>query len=348
MVPPLPTLSPELAALLRTAGIFLGAVALFFALRALLFRQLHRWSQRTHTAIDDVVVHAMSSPTLFWCVALALDTTVRTSTLTPDVRQVTSRALMVLLVLSITMTAANIAGGALTLLLRRQGDGSVSGLGQTVVRAIIVTLGFMVLLNALGVEIAPLITALGVGGLAVALALQDTLTNFFAGIHILLERPFHIGNFIELEDRRQGHVMDIGWRTTRIKTLQDDVVVVPNSKIAGSTIVNYHMPIPRSRVELEVGVSYDCDPERVRVILTDELRAAVAVESSILANPPPDALLVRFGASALEFRVRFYVDDISNQTRSLDVAHRRVFARLREEGIEIPFPTTTLHVRAPS
>jgi small-conductance mechanosensitive channel len=206
--------------------------------------------------------------------------------------------------------------------------------------------GGTVLLNALGVEIAPIITALGVGGLAVALALQDSLTNLFAGIHILLERPFHIGHYIQLEDKREGHVLDIGWRTTRIRTLDDDVIVVPNSKIAGSTIVNYHMPFPRSRVLLRVGVDYASDPRRVREVLVDELQKAARELDILLEDPAPQAYFRTMGDFALEFELRFYVRDIASEERARDEVNHRVFARLRAEGIQIPFPTRTLIVQS--
>ena len=177
-----------------------------------------------------------------WSLALALAVALGASPLAPEMRQIFTTAILALVILSMTLVGASVAGGAMTLALRRQGaDGKVPGLGQAVVKGVVVLIGGMVGLNVMGVEIAPLLTALGVGGLAVALALQDTLTNFFAGLHILLERPYHIGNFIRLDDGQEGLVLDIGWRTTRIRTLADDVIVVPNSRMAGSKIGRAHV-----------------------------------------------------------------------------------------------------------
>ncbi|MFZ5481703.1 MAG: mechanosensitive ion channel family protein [Myxococcota bacterium] len=345
MTLPFVGLDPGVVAVLRPLAVFLVVLVGAVVLRALLLRQLHRWAQHTSNEVDDLLLQAFRMPSLFWCVAVALIVTVRTATIADAYREVASRGLTVLVILSVTLVVANVAGGAVTMLLRRNGgDTNVPGLGQTVIKSAVVLLGGTVLLNALGVEIAPIITALGVGGLAVALALQDTLTNFFAGIHILLERPFHIGHYIQLEDKREGHVFDIGWRTTRIKTLDDDVVVVPNSKIAGSTILNFHMPFPRSRVSVVVGVDYASDPARVRDVLQDELDRAAREVPLLLQEPAPAVLFEEMGEFALRFGLRFWIKDIATQPRALDAVNHRVFARLRAEGIKIPFPTRTLHL----
>jgi small-conductance mechanosensitive channel len=341
----LPALDPssDIAALLIVMGIFLGGTLVLFAVRYFVFRRLRRWAASTTTHYDDLILSAVSTPSLFWCLAVPLDAALHVSGMDTAVREVVTRALTVVVILSMTIVAANVAGGLVTQLLKRQSpDGKVPGLGQAVIRAIVVLLGAMVVLNALGVEITPLITALGVGGLAVALALQDTLTNFFAGMHILLERPFHIGHFIQLEDGHEGHVLDIGWRTTRVRNLQDDVIVVPNSKIAGSTILNYHMPIPRSRVTLEVGVAYDSDPDKVRDVIVEEVKKATVDLEYLLDTPEPHALLLRFGEYSLQFEVRFFVTDIARKNAALDEMHRRILRRFRAEGIDIPYPVHTV------
>lgn len=339
-------LDPRALDTLRAVGVFVAATCFFLALRAVLLGQFHRWAARTSTTVDDLVLQAVRTPSLFWCVAGGVDVTLRVSPVSDEVRDVGGRALLVLVILSATLVAANVAGGLVTHVLRRQApDARVPGLGQAVIKSTILLIGGMIVLNAVGVQIAPLLTALGVGGLAVALALQDTLTNFFAGIHILLERPFHIGHFIKLEDGRDGHVIDIGWRTTRIRTVQDDVVVVPNSKIAGSTIVNFHMPIPRSRVDVPVGVAYGSDPEHVRRVLVEEALAMAGEGGPVLADPPPQALLRAFGDSSLDFQLRLFVDDVANGPPVVDRLLRRLFARFHAEGIEIPFPTRTVLVR---
>ncbi|MDP2311576.1 MAG: mechanosensitive ion channel family protein [Pseudomonadota bacterium] len=342
-LPSVPPLPPGIAATATVGGVFVVVLLGMLGARYLLVGRLKRWATATTTRVDDLVLAAIHTPSLFWAVAIALAVALRASPLDAELAQGASRAVQVILLVSMTLVTANIAGGVATQVLRGQSsDGQVTGLGQTIIKGVVIVLGGMVVLNALGVEIAPLLTALGVGGLAVALALQDSLTNFFAGIHILLERPYTIGNFIQMEGGKEGHVLDIGWRTTRIRTIQDDVIVVPNSKMAGSTILNYHMPIPRSQITLRVGVDYANDPEHVRAVLVDVVRTARPELDYLLELPPPEALLLRFGDFSLDFELRFTIDDIAKQPYALDELHRRVFARFREEGIAIPYPVRTV------
>lgn len=336
----LPALDPDVLFALRVGGTSLLALTFLLGIRSVLLRQLHRWASRTDNSLDDVVVHAIRTPSLFWAVAGAVDITVRVNVVSPDIQEIVSRALLVVVLLSATLVASNIGGGAITHVLRRQGpEGAVPGLAQVVVRTVVLMLGGMVVLNAMGVEIAPLLTALGVGGLALALALQETLSNFFAGLHILMERPFHIGHFIRLEDGREGHVLDIGWRTTRIRTLDDDVVIVPNSKIAGSTLVNCHMPIPRTRVRLRVVTAYGSDPDHVGRMLLEELAAGGSEWRHLLAEPAPRVLLMRFGDIGLEHELRFFIDDVAAEHNTVDYMNRRIYRRFRAEGLSFPFPT---------
>ena len=339
-------LSEETLLLLRTGGVLVAALTALLAVRFVLLRRLKAWAEGTATRVDDLVLAAIRTPSLFWSLALALAVALGASPLAPEMRQIFTTAILALVILSMTLVGASVAGGAMTLALRRQGaDGKVPGLGQAVVKGVVVLIGGMVGLNVMGVEIAPLLTALGVGGLAVALALQDTLTNFFAGLHILLERPYHIGNFIRLDDGQEGLVLDIGWRTTRIRTLADDVIVVPNSRMAGSTILNYHMPIRRSRVAIRVGVEYGSDAEKVRDVLVDVVRQAVPELDYLLAEPTPEALLLKLGDWSLDFELRFHITDIARQPHAIDQILRRILVRFRAEDIHIPFPVQTVHLR---
>src|SRR5256886_8765791 len=122
---------------------------------------------------------------------------------------------------------------------------AVRGLAQTIARVAIYVIGVLVPLSVLGVPVTPILPALGVGGLAVALALQDSLTNLFAGLHLLADKPIRVGDYVKIADAVEGYVVDIGWRSTRVRMLQNTVVVVPNKKVAESVITNYDLPEPQ-------------------------------------------------------------------------------------------------------
>ena len=141
---------------------------------------------------------------------------------------------------------------------------SVTSLLLAVVKAVVYVIGVLIMLNYLGISIAPLITALGVGGLAMALALQDTLSNLFAGMHIMAEQTIRVGDFIRLETGQEGYVEDISWRTTRIRMLPNNMVIVPNNKLSQSVITNYYLPEQKMVLQVPVSVSYASDPDHRR------------------------------------------------------------------------------------
>ena len=129
-------------------------------------------------------------------------------------------------------------------------------------------------MNELGVSITPILTALGVGGLAVALALQDTLSNFFAGFYIMMAGQIRVGDYVKLDSGEEGYVVDISWRSLTIRTLPNNIVVVPNSKVAQANVTNYSLPEKRMSLLIKVGVSYDSEPDQIERILVEEALAS--------------------------------------------------------------------------
>jgi len=206
--------------------------------------------------------------------------------------------------------------------------------------------GGLVLLGALGVQITPLLTALGVGGLAVALALQDTLGNLFAGLHLLADRPIRVGDYVKIGDSIEGFVVDVGWRSTRVRLLQNNVVIVPNSNVAKSTIINYDLPESRMALLIRVSVDYASDPDRVAAVLIDEATRAVGDVPNLLGDPPPRAQLIPgFGESGLEFTLVVQIVRFVEQFPVQDELRKRILRRFRAEGITIPYSTRVVHVR---
>jgi small-conductance mechanosensitive channel len=213
------------------------------------------------------------------------------------------------------------------------------------IRVVFAGLGITILLDNLGVSLKAVWTTLGVGSIAVALALQDTLSNFFAGVYLRLDRPVKLGDYIKLESSEEGRVEHVGWRSTRIKTIPNNVVVIPNSKLASAIVTNYSMPEEQMSLLLPVSVSYDDDPERVEAILLEEAKAAARDVQGLLADPAPYVrFMPGFGDSSLNFtlfcRVATYVDQYLVQHE----LRKRILARFRAEGIAMPFPQRDVHV----
>lgn len=321
--------------------------ALLFLVRGLAFRLLHRWAGRSQTSLDDLILASIRGPSLLWAVVLALFVGFQVSDLSPKHALVLGRALNVLLVLSVTAALANLTGRLFGAYVHKSSlPIPTTGLAYGLLQATIYLLGFLVCLGLLGISVAPLLTALGVGGLAVALALQDTLANLFAGIHVLLEKSVRVGDFIRLESGQEGYVTDITWRTTRIRMLPNNVVVIPNSKLAQSVVVNYHLPEPRMSLLIQVGVSYDADPDRVERMLVEEARKALGEIPGLLGEPEPFVRFIPgFGESSLDFTLVCQVEEFAAQYLVQHELRKRIFARFRAEGIEIPYPQRTVHLR---
>jgi small-conductance mechanosensitive channel len=251
-------------------------------------------------------------------------------------------------IFSVTITVSNV----LTTLVqgaseRRALGRPITGLGQSVVRVVVFIIGLLVLLGALGIEITPILTALGVGGLAVALALQDTLSNLFAGVHLLADKPIRVGDYVKVADSVEGHVVDIGWRSTRVRMLQNIVVTIPNKRVAESTITNYDMPESRMVLPIRVSVDYGADPDVVQRVLLEEAAQAMGHVPGLLAEPEPTARLIPgFGEYSLDFTLACHVKSFSDQFLVQHELRKRILRRLGAEGIRIPVQVRGAELRS--
>lgn len=230
-------------------------------------------------------------------------------------------------------------------LARTEGNEAMREPARLLARVLFVVVGIMIVLDNLGISLTALWTTLGVGSVAVALALQDTLSNFFSGIYLQLDRPVRLGDYVKLGSGEEGFVLQMGWRSTRIRTLPDNVVVIPNSKLATQVITNYSLPGPEMSLNIPISVGYDSDPDEIeRIVVEESTREATAIEG-LRQDPPPFVRFIPgFGESALNLtltcRVSSYVDQYIVQHE----LRKRIFARFRREGIQMPFPQRDVHL----
>jgi len=328
------------------AIILLTSVALMI-IRGLAFRLLHKCCDKTDYHLDDIILQALRTPSIYWCLVIGLYIGLAVSDIPPKYTVIIEKTIHIILILSISIALANLAGKIFTNYVQKSNlPIPTTGLVYGIMKGTILTVGVLIILSVLGISIAPLITALGVGGLAVALALQDTLANLFAGIHILLERSIKIGDFVRLESGLEGYVTDVTWRTTRIRLLPNNMVVIPNSKLAQSVVTNYYMPEKRMSLLIPIGVSYAEDPDHIEEVLLEIARKGAGEIPGLLADPEP---LVRFmpgfGESSLDFTLVCQVQEVTDQYPVQHELRKRIFRRFREEGIEIPFPHRTVYLR---
>ncbi|MDO9108576.1 MAG: mechanosensitive ion channel family protein, partial [Coriobacteriia bacterium] len=251
----------------------------------------------------------------------------------------------VVAILAVTAKLAILAGRIVRIVTSRQDNPlPSSSIFVNLARGTIWVIGLLILLAALQVSIAPLVTALGVGGLAIGLALQPTLENLFGGVQVLMSRQIDAGDFIRLESGEEGWVRDVTWRNTTIQMVSNDLVIVPNALIAKSRIMNFTSLDEQHIVIVPVGVAFDSDLEHV-----EHVTAAVAaatqreIEGAVIDWEPP-VRFYEFGDSAVRLRVVLRVERYDMRFPVLHAFIKRLHAAYAEENIEIPYPQTTVHM----
>lgn len=317
-----------------------------FLIRRFLVMRLKNLAAQTVNIYDDIVVDVLRRKTILWVGLIAGIIAAPSLPWRPTDLRWVEQILMAIFVLSLTLAAVR----AFTQVVDRYSEQSGTGVGGTTLiryvgSVIFYVAGAILILSLFDISVLPAITALGVGGLAVALAFQDTLANIFAGIHITLSRQLRMGDYIEIVGQaQQGFVYDIGWRTTTLRTLSNNLVIVPNKKMAESIMLNYNLPEATLAVELSVGVDYNIDPAWVEQVIIDEVKSAYGEVEGLL-DLEPAVRFVAFGDSALQINAYPQINSIEYKTPARHALMKRLYRRFREEGISIPYPIRTVYLR---
>ncbi|MBI3207906.1 MAG: mechanosensitive ion channel [Candidatus Solibacter usitatus] len=315
-------------------AVLLGLSLVFFlAARHLFLRSLAAASDGPDSAIATFR-SLFRVPTLLWCLAASIATAIAWVDLPGQGARFAGAGSITFLVISICVVTSTLIVRIGTFHAKRRGmTFGISGVSRALVHVFILLLGATILLRYFGIPIAPLLTALGVGGLAVALALRDTLANFFAGIHILVEAPVNVGNFIRLSSGEEGIVTDIGWRTTRVLTTSNNIVVIPNEKITSSILTNYALPDPQVVVEVNIAAAHDANFDLIRTIAIEE---AANIEGVLADFPPLVQLDPGITPTHLQCKLIVKLEDRLQQGAVQSIIRERLLKRFRKEGIPLP------------
>lgn len=323
---------------------FLLTVILGYIFRKILFKQLSRWSKKTKTDIDDIVITAIKGPFIIWCMMLGIYFALEISELPDSWTDIAGKILLVLGVISVTIVLSSIS----TKFIKNYSSKieaalPVTSLTQNLSRIIIFVIGILIILNSLGVSITPILATLGVGGLAVALALQDTLSNLFAGFHIIVARQVKIGDYVKLESGEEGYVTDITWRTTKIKMLPNNVVLVPNAKLTQAIITNYYLPDKEMAVLVNLGVHYNSDLKKVEKVTCEVAKGVMKEVSGGVSEFEPFIRYHTFGDFSVNFTVILRAKEFVDQYLIKHEFIKRLHERYRKEGIVIPYPIRAIN-----
>jgi small-conductance mechanosensitive channel len=323
------------------SGILAGVI-----IQWILIVLLRKAAAKTKWEGDDIILNALKGfiVVVFFSI-LGIYGAISVITVAPGISNLVKKILLATVILLVTWVITNIAAGFVQLYANKVRYVLPSStIFKNLTKAIILILGFLVILQTLGISITPMLTALGVGGLAVALALQDTLANLFAGLHIILSRQLHIGDYVKIESGETGYVADISWRNTTIRMLPNNTVVIPNAKLATSIVTNYYLPEQELAVLVQVGVAYDSDLIKVERVTIDVAKEIMQELPGAIAEFEPFIRYHTFGDFSINFTVIMRAKEFVDQYLLKHEFIKRLHKRYQEEGIEIPFPIRTVYM----
>lgn len=323
----------------------LGGAAIGWLLDRIVLGRLRRLARTSETPWDDVALRALSHIPAIWGGLIGARLALRSFDLDADTADPMAHGILALAVLSICVVAARM----MTSWIQHTTSGLMGGTRTAsilviIVRVVIFSVGALVVLHDLGISIAPMITALGVGGLAVALALQDTLSNLFAGLQLIASRQFNVGDYVKLDSGEEGYLSDITWRNTTIRALPNHLIVVPNAKLASAIVQNHQLPDPEVAVLVQVGVSYGSDLEQVEEVTVSTARKVLRRMQPRLKDFDPFIRYHTFAESSIGFSVILRAAEFTERFELTHEFIKALHRAYRAAGIVIPYPIRTLRM----
>ena len=308
-------------------------------LERVLVGRLRRLAQRTEWEGDDILLDAFHGLTKWAGVLLGVHLASYGGAFSVSAESWLQKGALCGGIFVATIFAARVSVGFVRLYTRSvEGVMPSTSIFHSLTKVAVYSLGGLIALQSLGISIAPILTALGVGGLATALALQPTLANLFSGIQILASRTINPGDFVRLDSGEEGHVADINWRTTTIRSLSSSLILVPNSRLANAVVTNHHYPDPEVAVGVTGSVAYGSDLEKVERIVSLVAESVQDSVSGAVEGFRPAARFTSFGESGINFSVGLRAREYTDQFLLRHEFLKRLEARFRSEGIEMPYP----------
>jgi len=327
--------------------IFAGVMIAGCIFSRLLNVYLPRATQKTKTQLDDIVLKAVKTPILLAFVLAGISIALSYVPAMPvELLQYLPTIFAILIILIVTMAVSRALRGILNYygVTRPSLKGMMPLLSKTF-NILVYFVAFILIMNALGINVTALVAGLGIAGVAVAFALQETLSQLFAGLYIMTDRPVRVGDYIELESGQKGYVVDIGWRSIKIRELPNNIIVIPNSKLAGAVVKNYYLPQPEMACLIDVGVSYDSDLEKVEKVTIEVAKNTMKRLGIDIPGFEPFIRYNKFGDFSINFTVILRVKEFVDKYLLVHEFVKDLHRRYQEEGIVIPFPIRTVYMK---
>lgn len=313
----------------------------------ILFPKLKKLIAQKHIPGTRIIFQALHKLTFIWFILAGISAAlVAAPNINSEFKIVIQQIITVIFLFSVTLVFARLTAGFVNLFIRKT-DGLSASLISNLAKAAVFVLGTLIILQTIGIQITPIVTTLGVGGIAVGLALQDTLANLFAGFYLIISKQVRTGDYVKLDAGHEGYVTDITWRNTTIKELSNNVVIVPNSKLASAIFTNYHLPAKEITLTMNVGVSYDSDLEQVERITVEVAKEVMREIAPGLIENEPYIRFHTFGEFSIDFTLYMRVSEYFDQRIGKHLFVKKLHKRYQEMGISIPFPIRDVYVQNP-
>ena len=355
MLPPLITQS-EWGGPLSAAIVFAVFLIASGVVNVILRVIIRRWANRTPGTLDEELLGVVRGPLVLFIaltglfIALLILTNLDSPRFAPitGYDDLVRRAWLVVVIAEVAYLIYHLLDAALTWYIQKVAVTTETELDDRLLPPLkrimplaVYSLGFLMALSVLNIPISPILAGLGIGGLAVALAVQPTLANFFAGTYVVTEGELNIGDYIELQGGPSGYVVEVGWRSTKIRSMHNNLVIIPNSQMANSIVTNYYSPEPAMNVLVYCGVSYDSDLEVVESVVREASQKLVT-ESEYAVDGEPWFGFEEFGDSNISFWVFVQATDRLGSFYLTSDLVKVIHSRLTAEGIEINYPVRKL------
>ncbi|MBI5892977.1 MAG: mechanosensitive ion channel [Deltaproteobacteria bacterium] len=307
-----------------------------------------RFTKHTETELDDKIIDAVKSPIYYIILLFGISLAISVLPLPPKVISISDGIVYVFGVsvgIFISYRVVNVFLEWYTHNVALKTDSQIEReflpLIEKVIFVFILITGLIVVLKHFNYDILSLVTALGVASMAIGLAAKDTLANMISGFTLMLDRPFRVGDRIQLAGGETGDVMEIGLRCTRIRTMESNILVVPNTELVNTKVINQCFPDNVMRAKAKVGIAYNSDVEKAKRIMLDIANN----HPKVVKFPPPIALFTEFAESCLVIQMFYWVDNWFEIGIVQDEINCRIKKRFEDEGIEIPFPIRTIYLK---
>lgn len=335
-----------------SALIIIGAVIIAKTVRFILKRYAKHAAQKTKSMFDDIIVDYMRRPITMGIMIAGLYFAIINLKEVSSYFGILNQAYAILYIVFGGYFAMKLIGAIIfwysqdiAKKTKTKADEQFLPIVRKITYGVIWAIVLLTILGYFGIEITGMIAALGVGGLAIALAFQDTLKEFFAGAYIVADRPIRIGDYVELDSGEKGTVVDIGWRSTKIRILGNNILIIPNSKLATSKIINYNYPDQEMSLVIPCGVSYDSDLEKVEKVTINEAKRVLKRTEGAVENFEPFIRYKEFGDSNINFSIILRINSYADKFKLRHEFIKALKKRYDKEKIEIAFPCVNVYKR---